>query len=201
MLWSRLCIPRLFFLRSSRTFTAGTMHCKWKSGKGELPAPDDRRGESVNSHVMGSSQAWTCSETKGPPRRRPSTSSSTIDPIIAIFYPPQVSLIKSEITIYAGGRAIVDHVILTAILICARKDEWRTVQSTLTRATLEASLKAEIHNTLPPPYNPTAADRYRVSSPRAVRRLQSANVARGAQHTPPAPPPYTSVDDISLRNG
>ncbi|KAF8521315.1 hypothetical protein JB92DRAFT_3111201 [Gautieria morchelliformis] len=194
-----------FFGSDSRTFTAGTTRCKWKTGKHGFQSPlQANGGQSTASHLMNTSwQVWTCCEITTPSHgRRPNTGTSTSTgspPVLAAFYPPQTGLIKSEITVFPGGEAIVDHVILTAILICARKDEWRTAQSTLTGTALEASLKAEIRGTLPP-YIPVTADRYRVSAPRPLRRPPSTSHARARHNTPPAPPPYTSVDDISLPN-
>ncbi|KAF8578911.1 hypothetical protein K439DRAFT_1638456 [Ramaria rubella] len=187
--------------QSSRTFVAGNVRCKWKSGKKGVQSIFHKIEQPpIRAAINTSSQVWTCYETTAPSTHSPATghgsSSSAASAPVAVFFPPQVGLVKSELTVYPSGGAITDHIILTAILICARKDEWRTAQSTITRNTLEATLKAEMRGTLPP-YIPDTAERYHVPSPRPLRRPHSTSATRARYATPPDPPPYTSLDDNS----
>ncbi|KAF8515497.1 hypothetical protein BU17DRAFT_93501 [Hysterangium stoloniferum] len=186
-----------FFRSDSRTFAAGAIKCKWKRAKSPT-------SQNWTTSRTWTASAWMCYETSPPqPQQSPTAStpssyaSSQSAPPIAVFFPPQSGLVKSEVTIYPSASTIVDHIILTAILICAQKDEWRVAQSALSRTALEASLKAELRGTLPA-YAPATSSRHRPSSSQ-LRRPHSANTVRPRRGPTPDPPPYTTMDDSNLR--
>ena len=62
-----------------------------------------------------------------------SPTQSTSDTLLARFVPPQLGLIKSELSIYPAGAAIIDELLLTSIMVAAGKSEWRTRESPSSR--------------------------------------------------------------------
>lgn len=139
--------------------------------------------------------AWQCEEL---PSSQSSTSTASSGSPLAIFYPAQESLFKPELTVYPEGSTIVDHLLLTAILISAQRQEWRAAQSALSHVALEASLKTEMRGS-GPNYHPPPNSRHRTPSSH-LRRPHSAGTVRARRTPPTDPPPYTSLDDNNFRH-
>lgn len=173
-----------FFRSETKHFVAGTKRCKWKKTTQVLSGSSGRL-------CVG---AWQCEELQS---SHSTTSTATSGSPLAIFYPSQESLFKPELTVYPDGSTIVDHLLLTAILISAQRQEWRVAQSALSHVALEASLKTEMRGLSPSYPQPPPSSRHRSTTASSrIRRPQSAGTVR-ARRTPPTadPPPYTSIDD------
>ncbi|GJJ15169.1 hypothetical protein Clacol_009444 [Clathrus columnatus] len=177
-----------FFRSDAKHFVAGTKRCRWKKTTQLLTG-------SLPSRSYGA--AWQCEEL---PSTNSSTSTASSGSPLAIFFPSQESLFKPELVVYPDGSMIIDHLLLTAILISVQKHEWRVAQSALSHIALEASLKTELRPS-PPNYAPPSSSRHhhRPNSSH-LRRPHSASTVR-SRRTPPAdPPPYTSIDDTTIRH-
>jgi len=168
----------LFNPGSSRCFSAGDKRYKWKKAPYESPVTFTALALTCYEIPSGSSSRSRSS--------RPSTSSGPFSPDshkpIAEFFPPCSAWLKPELSIYKHGEDILDHLVLTALLMAADKEEWRNSDATgaASREVLETRLRAEAQSSLPPyqRHPPTASRRVRVNRP----HTSDASLV--------APPPY-----------
>jgi len=182
--------------RRTWSFTAGEVQCRWKRGKFSI---------SRSQKLADTIDSWIC-ETAVSPGPSGSSSAPVTRPIAA-FVPPRQGVAKPELAVYPNSFDIIDHIVLTAILLTSERNEWRISQSALSHAALQASLKAEIRGTLPP-YSPPSEPRYRPPSAdnehpspplssQQLRRPQSSSAVRPG--TSSGLPPYHTIGRPSRR--
>lgn len=181
------------FKKPTWSFTAGEIQCRWKRGRYSLS-----RSTTMSENL----QSWICETTTPGASTLPRTPK-----VIAAFFPPQPTVVKAELAVFPNSFDIIDHVVLTAILLISERNEWRISQSALSHAALQASLKAEIRGTLPP-YSPPSEARYRppsadnepaaaASHSQQLRRPHSASAVRPG--TSSGLPPYQTIGRSSRR--
>ena len=134
-----------------------------------------------------------------PPGLRSLLSSPAPPSLVARFAPPQPGLLKYELTIFPAAYppytstpdGMVDTLVVTAILLTADKDEWRTRQSIMDARSLAAHFEAEARGVVPP-YTPRAPRTVEISArPRtAEERLRDQYVLTMNGTLRPLPPYY-----------
>ncbi|KIJ34308.1 hypothetical protein M422DRAFT_35145 [Sphaerobolus stellatus SS14] len=168
------------FKKPTYSFVAGAVQCKWKRGRHSHLSPSNSM--TVTGDIAS---CWICESTV-PTSTSTSSSTNGIPRMLAAFVPPQKLAFKAELAVFPNSFDVIDHIVLTAILLVTEKNEWRISQSALSHAALQASLKAEIRGTLPPytpsdgRYRPPSADNEPPPRPASqqLRRPHSAHAVR-----------------------